>query len=508
MAEANEKLAASLAVLRELQVGGARVFPSATLTRTHRERLVRHGFLREVVKGWWIAASPATRPGDSTPWYATFWEFCAAYCAERYGTRWHLSAEHSLLRIVGSNTIPTQVVVHAVGANNRQLVLPFETSLFAVRRDAMPPNGEIVEIDGLRLLDPALSLTRVTDAFFQTRPLEAQLALGQLSDVSDVLRHLLEGGHARVAGRIAGALRRVGRPADADEIVATMRAAEHDVRERDPFEPTIDVLEFTASVPPIVARVRALWYQHRQAVIDRFPAAPGLPADPTEFLAAVDDAYASDAYHSLSIEGYAVSAELIERVRTRGWDPDADDDDHHDRDVLAARGYWQAFEAVKRDVAAVMDGSEAGDLVERTHRDWYRELFQPFVAAGALSASALAGYRNDAVYLRGSRHVPPRHQAVRDAMPALFELLAAEPEPSVRAVLGHWLFGYIHPYPDGNGRMARFLMNVMLASGGYPWTIVRVDDRDRYLAGLDALSVEDDPVPFIELLAECVAGAG
>ena len=45
-----------------------------------------------------------------------------------------------------------------------------------------------------------------------------------------------------------------------------------------------------------------------------------------------------------------------------------------------------------------------------------------------------------------------------------------------RAVLD-WLFGYIHPYPDGNGRMARFLMNAMLASGGYPWTVIRVEDR-------------------------------
>jgi Fic family protein len=51
-------------------------------------------------------------------------------------------------------------------------------------------------------------------------------------------------------------------------------------------------------------------------------------------------------------------------------------------------------------------------------------------------------------------------------MPALFDLLENEPAPSVRAVLGHWMFGYIHPYPDGNGRMARFLMNAMLASGG------------------------------------------
>jgi Fic family protein len=44
----------------------------------------------------------------------------------------------------------------------------------------------------------------------------------------------------------------------------------------------------------------------------------------------------------------------------------------------------------------------------------------------------------------------------------LFDLIEAESEPSVRAVLGHWLFGYIHPYPDGNGRIARFLMNVLL----------------------------------------------
>jgi Fic family protein len=53
-------------------------------------------------------------------------------------------------------------------------------------------------------------------------------------------------------------------------------------------------------------------------------------------------------------------------------------------------------------------------------------------------------------------------------MPALLNLLEAETEPGVRVVLDHWLFGYIHPYPDGNGRMARFLMNVMLASGGWP----------------------------------------
>ena len=96
------------------------------------------------------------------------------------------------------------------------------------------------------------------------------------------------------------------------------------------------------------------------------------------------------------------------------------------------------------------------------------------------------------MYLRTSRYVPPRWEAVRDAMPALFDLLEKEPEPGVRAVLGHWLFGYIHPYPDGNGRMARFLMNATLASGGYPWTVVRVEDRASYLLALDSANMNKE----------------
>ena len=149
-------------------------------------------------------------------------------------------------------------------------------------------------------------------------------------------------------------------------------------------------------------------------------------------------------------------------------------------------------------------GANSGALVRTAHQDWYRELFQPCVAAGLIPAGALAGYRNDAVYLRTSRYIPPRWEAVRDAMPALFDLLESETEPSVRAVLGHWLFGYIHPYPDGNGRMARFLMNVMLASGGYPWTVIRVEDRKAYLSALDRASIDADIKPFAAFVAERV----
>ena len=138
-------------------------------------------------------------------------------------------------------------------------------------------------------------------------------------------------------------------------------------------------------------------------MIAAFPEAPGLPNDTEAYLSLVDDIYRNDADHSLSIEGYRVTPEMIDRVRAGNWDPDNHDVDRQSRDALAARGYWQAFRLVRGAVGEIVGSGEAGALVHKAHRDWYRELFQPCVAAGLIAASALAGYRNDSVFLQRSR---------------------------------------------------------------------------------------------------------
>jgi hypothetical protein len=251
-----------------------------------------------------------------------------------------------------------------------------------------------------------------------------------------------------------------------------------------------------------------MWRRMRIAIIDHFPESPGLPEHQAEYLERVDEVYVNDAYNSLSIEGYRVTPELIEKVKTGDWKPDTNAMDNEHRNAMSARGYWQAFQAVRESIISVLSGANPGLVAYNDHSRWYRELFAPSVAAGIIKASDLAGYRNDRVYIKGSKHIPLNADAVRDAMPAFFDLLQDEKNPAVRAVLGHFVFTYIHPYMDGNGRIARFLMNCMLAAGGYSWTVIPLEKRNEYMNALEKASVEQEIVPFTRFIAGLVRTSG
>jgi len=150
MTSPHGKLAESLEALRALQERGVVAVRSTNLTRTHRERLVKNGFLQEVMKGWYIPARSDQAAGESTAWYASFWGFCAAYLQQRFGTNWSLSPEQSLLLHAGNMMVPRQLLVRSPKARNKITTLPYDTSLFDTRA-ALPEAGQIVEKDGLRL---------------------------------------------------------------------------------------------------------------------------------------------------------------------------------------------------------------------------------------------------------------------------------------------------------------------------------------------------------------------
>jgi Fic family protein len=167
---------------------------------------------------------------------------------------------------------------------------------------------------------------------------------------------------------------------------------------------------------------------------------------------------------------------------------------------MAARGYYEAHNLIKKDIARILKGDNPGTVFRQGLSRWYQALFSPSVQAGILRPADLAGYRNNQVYIRGASHVPVSKDAVRDCMPALFELLEAEEAAAVRAVLGHFMFVYIHPYMDGNGRLARFLMNAMFVPAGYVWTVIPVERRAEYMGALEQASSFENIEPLAKLV--------
>lgn len=467
--------------------------------------LAKRGFLVPIIKGWYALTTPQANPGDTTFWHAHFWGFASAYLRFRFGTAYSLSAETSLDLWTGNTQTPSQLIIITGKGGSFKLDLPNRTSfLFYPDRKNVP--AETVLRHGVQIMPVAPALVRATPSFFRHSATSAEIAL-RLVRPDDLSRILLSDVSYRpVAGRLIGAFRHGGLNEIAGKLAADLRGAGLDFAETNPFEAPPSLPAGLLFTSPYVGRLKALWLRMRPAVVANFPAAPGAP-DAEAYLDRVEEIYAHDAYNSLSIEGYQVTPELIERIASSKWNPGENKEDQEQRNAMAAKGYREAFKLVKQSLTEILGGKPAATTVDRDMPGWYRALFSPSVQSGLLPAFALAGLRNRAVFIRGSEHVPPPNEAVTELLETLFALLADEPHAGVRAVLGHFLFVYIHPYPDGNGRIGRFFMNAMLASGGYPWTVIRVENRKAYLTALEDASVRHDIAPFTKFVATEMAAS-
>ena len=258
MATPADKLAQSLDALTALQDSNAVAIRASDLTRVHRERLLKNGVIREVMKGWYIAIRPDGPAGERCDWYAAFWPFCAAYLTARFGEDWCLGAEHSIALHTGNWTVPRQLLVRATRGGNKPNGLLHDTSIYDLRL-AVPAAADIQVVDGLRLMRLPAALISCAPGHFAASPVEMRAALAMIADASDLLSHLLDGGHSSIAGRLAGALRNIGRDPIAETITATMRAAGYTVNETDPFHDRPQIVIGQRETSPAVNRLRMAW---------------------------------------------------------------------------------------------------------------------------------------------------------------------------------------------------------------------------------------------------------
>ena len=73
--------------------------------------------------------------------------------------------------------------------------------------------------------------------------------------------------------------------------------------------------------------------------------------------------------------------------------------------------------------------------------------------------------------------------------------------PIVIAATFHYRFVRIHPFDDGNGRMARLLMNMILIRHGYTVALIRLESREDYLNHLERADRSEDLTEFIDFIA-------
>ena len=115
-------------------------------------------------------------------------------------------------------------------------------------------------------------------------------------------------------------------------------------------------------------------------------------------------------------------------------------------------------------------------------------------------------YRNSLAMIGGTNYKPPEAVDVPEMMRDLIDWARSNKNklhPIELAAIFHYKLVAIHPFFDGNGRIARLIMNVILMQPGYPLAIILKNDRKRYY---NVLSKADrgDLIPFIRFIAQAV----
>ena len=116
-------------------------------------------------------------------------------------------------------------------------------------------------------------------------------------------------------------------------------------------------------------------------------------------------------------------------------------------------------------------------------------------------------YRNVDVYISGAQHMPPSPNEMYRQVKNFYADLAWKGKELNLIELAAWThaeFVRIYPFPDGNGRTSRLIMNYQLLENGFPAVSIAKETRLEYFNALETYAVEGDLNPFSEMVAALV----
>ena len=507
----------SLAALRQFKESCGESFPilhgDKTLGEEHTRRLRESHHLGRITGEWYFITY---RDHFASDWYRAYWHFVAAYCGSRFGEDdWVLGADDSLVFRAAGGVIPRQLAVRSCRAMNVITPLPGGHELDEVWGfDPDEPydraNIETEPRFGVRLYQLNRALLTASPGFYREHPTDARTCLAMIQDTGGLVDMTLRMGLYEGACRVAGGLRSIGNPWYADYIMARLRESGRRLEEENPFYEDVAVpMEACA----VATRMRLMWRGMRPAVLEAKEGIADKPVDrtPGEILRMTAEAYPGDIANSLGLDGYTVNVEAAEKASS---DLDFNPEDWGDdlEGSSATLGYAHAFQSAVFRLLNLMTGgsdSAAGITDEDYLVDLNGYLTEPLFHARVWDwEEYVHWYRDTPFFIRESRHIPPDPGTLDRAMDVFRELFTGEGDAFVRAVMGHFLIAYIHPFQAGNGAVARLLMNTQLVAGGYPWTVISEMWDEEYFAALEKACVYQDISDFARLMAEYVDRSG
>ncbi len=223
-------------------------------------------------------------------------------------------------------------------------------------------------------------------------------------------------------------------------------------------------------------------------------------------------------YHSNAVEGNSLTlgetrSLILHGITARGKPM---------RDHLDIQGHDDAVKAIED---AVKDDEALNEVfIRNLHRVLLKEPYEMDARTPdgravkrSISIGSYKSAPNNVLTSTGEIHYFTAPEQVKPEMTDLLDWYRdgerKGEHPIVLAAVLHYRFVRIHPFDDGNGRMARLLMNLTLIRHGYTVAMIHSEDRDRYIDVLERtqqaerLSETEDLSEFIDLVASCCEGS-